>query len=397
MIVHFLGQPSQVQFGALLVDHLKRAAVGEFSSIHMASAFAKNAGVARLKPAIEQAIGRRGNSITAYVGKDHDGTSREAVSLLYHLCTEVYVVHSTRLDVTYHPKVYLFEGSEHSSALIGSSNLTAGGLYTNLEAGIFFEDLQSTDSVLQELKTFLASISDVSQPHIQKISSANLSAILTAFPTEATISVARQASSGGAQPTQSGIPLFGPGNFPVAPPITGASTQAPTPASARTRTPASPRRAAGRPPISSISGFWKVLSPSDVAAGSSPGQIIIPKQFVPLFPQLGPARRMPSGARQADVSFAVRFHGLGGVRIVPDARLVLYPPAPHHPRPNIEHRFAFHDRSINPGGLTAGDILVYETLTNDPDNCRFNVYHVPTTDREYASIRALSNRRYAAL
>ena len=74
--------------------------------------------------------------------------------MLHTLCTDVFVVHSTRLDVTFHPKVYFFEGSQHANALVVSSNLTSGGLYTNLEAGIFFEDLEQADSVRQDLKAF---------------------------------------------------------------------------------------------------------------------------------------------------------------------------------------------------------------------------------------------------
>lgn len=399
MIVHFLGQPGQ-QFGTLLTKQFERASAGEFSKIHIVSAFAKNAGVARIAPALTKASAQKGNSVVAYLGIDHDGTSREAVALLQTICTDVFIIHSTRMDVTFHPKVYFFEGSKHAAALVGSSNLTAGGLYTNLEAGIFFDELAPSDSITKDLKAYIGTLCDLSKPHIKQITTANLAEMLSALPPEATLwkpsSTGKVTKAG---PT-AGTTLFGAGVFPSAPPLpAGTSKAAPAPAPASTpATTATPAAATGlKPPIGSIFGFWKKLSNSDVSASSSPGQIIIPKEFGKLFPPLGTKSKTPSGGFQSDVNFPVRFLGLGMNKILPNARLILYEPAPHHPRPNVEHRFTFLDKSINPDGLASGDVLVFQVLTNDPNNCWFNVYYVKQADLEYQTIRASSSGKFGAL
>ena len=39
------------------------------------------------------------------------------------------------LPHTFHPKLYLFKSDDHAEMVMGSGNLTEGGLYTNYEAG----------------------------------------------------------------------------------------------------------------------------------------------------------------------------------------------------------------------------------------------------------------------
>ncbi len=279
-----------------------------------------------------------------------------------------------------------------SVAIIGSTNLTSGGLYTNIEAGILLSGLSAHDEPAKELRSFVNSLRDVGQPHIAKVDASNLEQILSAMPTE----VSLWSSSTVVNPRGSDA-LFGAGVFPSAPPILeisksdliGVITQ-PPPARPSIATPRLIR-------INSIRGFWKQLSSWDVAASSSPGQIQIPKQFASLFPPLSREVVTPSGATQSDTQIVVRFNQLGRVRRIPDARFIKYEPAAHHPRPNIEYRFTFHRRDINPDLLESSDILVFELLRNDPERCWFNVYHVPRAHPQYDEISSLSSRTFAWL
>ena len=46
------------------------------------------------------------------------------------------IIFHNLLPYTFHPKIYLFKSSEEAEVLIGSGNLTEGGLFTNYEASI---------------------------------------------------------------------------------------------------------------------------------------------------------------------------------------------------------------------------------------------------------------------
>lgn len=216
----------------------------------------------------------------------------------------MFVIHSTRPDVTFHPKLYLFEGEQECSALVGSSNLTSGGLFTNMEAGCVLTQLLPNEDVAKQLKSFVASLTDLSQPHIQKLGNNNLNTLLAALPQEVTLWKNSSANKSTGGKATNG--LFGAGAFPAAPALPAAMSAAASKTPASTATASSPATgptgsAAGTAltgvPIGKITGFWKQLSPWDVAPGSSPGQIQIPKQFEPLFPQLSTQTVMRSGGK----------------------------------------------------------------------------------------------------
>lgn len=104
----------------------------------MVVAFAKRSGVARVLPHMA-AFRKRGGRISVTVGVDVKGTSREALELLLASTDEVFVTHQPDSSCTFHPKVYLFDGPTGARSIVGSHNLTAGGLEVNYEAGVAFE------------------------------------------------------------------------------------------------------------------------------------------------------------------------------------------------------------------------------------------------------------------
>ena len=84
-----LNQPFNGQLGDLLISKMQQ----QHNRLIIFSAFAKNSGVLRLKPAMEQ-FKANGGRIEAFIGVDAHGTSYEAVLNLFELCDELYIVHS---------------------------------------------------------------------------------------------------------------------------------------------------------------------------------------------------------------------------------------------------------------------------------------------------------------
>ena len=100
-----LNQPFDGQLGDILINKLN-GLNGNYEKCTIISAFAKNSGVLRMKPALEQ-FKQRGGEIDAYIGVDAHGTSYEAVLNLFHLCDRLYIIHSESNSTTFHSKMYI--------------------------------------------------------------------------------------------------------------------------------------------------------------------------------------------------------------------------------------------------------------------------------------------------
>ena len=68
------------------------------------------------------------------VGISLGGTSKQGLQLARDVCDELLVFHEP--GRTFHPKVYLATGEWRARALVGSNNLTYGGLSRNYEAAV---------------------------------------------------------------------------------------------------------------------------------------------------------------------------------------------------------------------------------------------------------------------
>lgn len=112
-------------------------ASNKFASIRLASAYAKASGVARIYSEVNAFRGN-GRSSSLIVGIDQKGTSYQALRLALQSFQEVFICH-TGGGGTFHPKFCLLKGPADGQLLIGSHNLTCGGLETNLEAGVLLE------------------------------------------------------------------------------------------------------------------------------------------------------------------------------------------------------------------------------------------------------------------
>jgi HKD family nuclease len=108
----------------------------------MSVAFANQGGVELLAPQIEPV----GSKVTAFVGIRNPITSRQALARLLELGVSLIAVDTGSPNVLFHPKLYFARGAEEARLVIGSANLTPGGLNNNIEAGMATDlDLSDED------------------------------------------------------------------------------------------------------------------------------------------------------------------------------------------------------------------------------------------------------------
>jgi HKD family nuclease len=141
MLVELLSQPFTGQLGNRLIDLLDS---GNYHTLNILVAFAKTSGVLRIKAAIER-FRFRGGKVNVIVGVDLGGTSYEALTSLLINTDSLSVVHSEKCQ-TFHPKIYHLEGYEGDLVIVGSNNLTGGGLWTNFESSLIIQTKDSEES-----------------------------------------------------------------------------------------------------------------------------------------------------------------------------------------------------------------------------------------------------------
>jgi len=116
----------------------------KYKSFKMAAAYAKNSGVGRLYDDLTY-FANQGGQTEAIVGIDQTITSYQALVNLTTFAKSNLYIHHDKGAVTFHPKIYLFGNERVEKVFVGSSNLTAGGLFINFEANIGI-DLDNSDN-----------------------------------------------------------------------------------------------------------------------------------------------------------------------------------------------------------------------------------------------------------
>jgi hypothetical protein len=104
--------------------------LGNPTSVILSVAFARKDGVS----AIEVPLRRVARVCKVFVGIRNDITSTQALNKLLSLGVCIYAVDTGSRHRIFHPKVYLSKTATHGRMLIGSANLTLGGLHNNIEA-----------------------------------------------------------------------------------------------------------------------------------------------------------------------------------------------------------------------------------------------------------------------
>jgi HKD family nuclease len=105
--------------------------LGGADRILVSVAFVRESGL----EAIQSAIDPIAKKAKFFVGIRNDITSVQAVKRLLAMKVDLYAVDTGSRHTIFHPKLYLITNSKVAKLLIGSANLTFGGLHNNIEAG----------------------------------------------------------------------------------------------------------------------------------------------------------------------------------------------------------------------------------------------------------------------
>lgn len=173
MQVHFIGHglnnDNKINVGEQLAVSFKSKLYNKFYGF---VAFAATSGILKLLTSIEEAK-KHYQKLTFFIGIDNRGTSKEALELLVKNEIEVYIYHRKEEYITYHPKLFIFEGIKHTRIILGSSNLTQSGFINNIEASIQLDFQPETDKqgnkVLTEVKTYFHDILNFKSNNIFKL------------------------------------------------------------------------------------------------------------------------------------------------------------------------------------------------------------------------------------
>lgn len=124
-----------------MVDELNQL-IGNCDQLKMAVAFAKMSGYQLIKESLESFIRKNGRA-TLLIGLDFHTTDPDVLRELskYLDLKESFKLYCLSGNInqtaTYHPKLYLFSKLyERTTAIVGSSNMTRGGLENNVEINI---------------------------------------------------------------------------------------------------------------------------------------------------------------------------------------------------------------------------------------------------------------------
>lgn len=155
-----------------------------------------------------------GRVIRATVGLDFSSTSYEALSILLALESGIrdittHVFFDENRACTFHPKVFLFSNGQESSLIVGSNNMTGGGLDTNIEAALEIAAPMSDDTIQAASQTLAAWRNEAGDRRTRRLTRPLLEELRDAgyVRTEAEIRAAYQSESGNRSTVHK--PLFG--------------------------------------------------------------------------------------------------------------------------------------------------------------------------------------------
>jgi HKD family nuclease len=388
--IQFIGQPVSAQIGTHLIHALQDMQV---THARFLVAWGKYSGLRRIEKALTAAR-ERGVDVEVVVGVDEGGATVQGLDALLKLTDRAFVFHNpARPKRTFHPKVYLLDGTHSSMGIVGSGNLTSGGLFGNYEAATVVRVLNE-EAELSEGKKFLSEASSFYEtirddPESTRCLDEDLIRSLREHKTiligdEGSRPSRKEEGSGAEEIGDTGNGLFGKSStlllsipkVGLAAAGTGTGGALPQPLLTTDeddnddgvalethldQVEATEAEAdAGEILTGGRAGFFKRLSNNDVSLTSSPGQMIIPIRFLEFFEPLenqGDRVSKPGAVQRGREDIPTTYHD-GDTERELKARVIYYKPAPDHPRQNTDIRFALHDRETLLS-LRAGDYLEF--------------------------------------
>jgi HKD family nuclease len=153
------------------------------NNAQIAVAFLKYSGVKVIEKSLKQCLDNGGN-IELIAGLDFKTTDPKSIHYFINLKKEYKNIkfycfgdrQENKTNIVFHPKIYLFEKGRETTGIVGSANLTRGGLISNFEVNtvfketkpLYFSQLQAiynsvkfTDSVFAPDEEYLVGYSDI--------------------------------------------------------------------------------------------------------------------------------------------------------------------------------------------------------------------------------------------
>ncbi len=186
---------SENAVGKLLISNIES---GKYDEITIFSAFASRSAIKVLQGVLLKNNFNTGK-VRIIVGIDQGGTSKEALLELLNIHNAKVYIYYQQETIIFHPKIYLFEGVNHSELIVGSSNLTLNGLFRNVESSIRVNgSVNDMKTVVKSVKTYYSSLFDVFDSNLLPLS-VELIHDLTEdgrIPTESSITKSRRDKKG---------------------------------------------------------------------------------------------------------------------------------------------------------------------------------------------------------
>lgn len=115
--------------------------IDNIQKVIVSVAFVSESGVQQL----ESQLTPHAANTKVFAGIRNDITSHQGLVALNSIASDLYIVDTGSRSVLFHPKLYFAKGDTRARMVIGSANLTLGGLNNNIEAGMLL-DFDLTDA-----------------------------------------------------------------------------------------------------------------------------------------------------------------------------------------------------------------------------------------------------------
>lgn len=159
----------------------------ESARVNIAVAFLRKSGIVQISKALDHALTKNSAKIEIIVGLDFKTTDYSALLTLHEMGSKYsgfnyYCFGDKRdnyNDLIFHPKIYLFSNEFHNNkkytSIIGSSNLTGGGLSSNFEVNAIFREIKpvyysQAEAIYNEIK-FTDSVFIPTKEYLKKYAS----------------------------------------------------------------------------------------------------------------------------------------------------------------------------------------------------------------------------------
>ena len=140
----------------------------EAEALLLSIAFVRNSGVERL----QDALGEVSEKTQVFAGIRNGVTSVQAIKSLLDLGIHPYLVDTASHNIVFHPKLYMAYNSTEAHIIIGSANLTYGGLVRNFELGSYIRldrRRQQDEEILRYLKDTMTAMPSCYPDHVFRV------------------------------------------------------------------------------------------------------------------------------------------------------------------------------------------------------------------------------------